>query len=368
MPGSDLLPADELVKIRTRAALSILRPPANLEVDCSYNKLLAFLKELREYLANASLFYETRPELIRPWLPQLARDLVDARVGLSPTWAEMEKALKQYCGYTALDLDSVRDALDRCVRRTSWPAGRYRTELESIARDLKGGEEARNIILKDAFIAGQTDAGLKAFLIKHRKEDLDELVKKTLEYEATTRPLGRAGLQTTTTVISTRSSAQPAVRTHRSHSAGVALALAEDDYEDVAYAGEDAGDLVYETCAAYEDTQEDNDDGDINMIEGGTYDHPFELTVVHPTSNAKITLKASCSLSQVNNYILSDCVKRLGLTPIPMDRPRTVEILTLSFPNHSLRGAPATDRRTKDWISSTHLGSTCAPLLISFIG
>lgn len=96
----------------------------------------------------------------------------------NPTWSEVEAALREYCGCEEQDVDSIRDALRRCTRRPDWKNGRFRAALEGIARDFKGASDTRRLLVKDAFIDGQTDPILKAFLVKHRKDSNAELSKK----------------------------------------------------------------------------------------------------------------------------------------------------------------------------------------------
>lgn len=85
------------------------------------------MSELKAYLANGSLSLASRPELIRPWLPRLIRDFLDARVGDKLTWKAIEDALREYICDVPMDVDAIRDALDHCTHRTNWTPSKYRS-------------------------------------------------------------------------------------------------------------------------------------------------------------------------------------------------------------------------------------------------
>lgn len=112
IPGAEALTADEMTKLRARAALSLMRPPERLSETS-----LRALSELKAYLTNG---------LIRPWLPRLIRDFLDARVGDKLTWKAIEDAMREYICDGPMDVEVIRDALDHCTHRTNWTPSKYR--------------------------------------------------------------------------------------------------------------------------------------------------------------------------------------------------------------------------------------------------
>lgn len=83
-----------------------------------------------------------------------------------------------------------------------------------------------------------------------------------------------------------------------------------------------------DTEEVHVDTDEEGED--VMAFEGGP-DRASQLVIINPQSRKPEVVSVSCSLSHVNKFILSSCVKRLNLTPIQLREPRTVHVLTLDF-------------------------------------
>lgn len=320
-----------------------------LAESCSRTQLNHFLTKLRAYLANGRLTLETRPEAIYPWLPPVIDDFVRSEAGPTTTWSKIEAALKKNANDDATDADSVRPALSRCVRLPSWTPARHRAALVSIATDLDENESVKNLLLRDAFIDGQTDPGLRARLIKRAARrpfpTLDDLVDTANEFERAAFDLSRKGLTSASTSASQPVSAT--TRPPRVHavsddaSSCTTYAVAPGDssewgepvtsFDTPAY--EESAEVYFDDDASNDASavSSDWDETGIYCVEGGA-DGTFELRITHPRTQEPVALRVGASLSQAYNYIYRDVALKLGLTPVPLDHPRTVTFANISLP------------------------------------
>lgn len=100
------------------------------------------------------------------------------------------------------------------------------------------------------------------------------------------------------------------------------------DVPDGAGLAESSG--VYYDDDAYDgDTMTEFDETGLYCVEGGA-DGTFEIRITHPRTQEAVSLRVGASLSQAHNYIYSDVATRLGLKPIPIDRPRTITFASVS--------------------------------------
>lgn len=83
--GAEDLTTQEAAKQRTRASLSLLRPPAPLSDTCTRSQFRDFLSEMKVYLANGRLTLAAQPHIVNAWLPTVIKEFIKSRYGVTPT-------------------------------------------------------------------------------------------------------------------------------------------------------------------------------------------------------------------------------------------------------------------------------------------